>query len=73
MEDFNLPSTERTILLKSFQEAIGDVPPYFWAISQVCDLKALEKLIEIARISPATVRILATQAYTIVLYCRWNR
>jgi hypothetical protein len=73
MEDFNLPSTERTILLKSLQETIGDVPPYFWAICQVCDLQALEKLIEIARISPAIVRIFATQAYTMVLYCKWNR
>jgi hypothetical protein len=73
MEDFNLPSPERTILLNSLQEVIGDVPPYFWAICQVCDLRALEKLIEIARICPAIVRISATQAYTIVLYCKWNR
>jgi hypothetical protein len=73
MEDFNLPSPERTILLNSLQEAIGDIPPYFWAICQVCDLQALEKLIKIARISPEIVRIFATQAYTIVLYCKWNR
>jgi hypothetical protein len=68
MEDYNIPSTERTVLLKSLQEAIGDVPPYFWAICQVSDLQELEKLIEIARISPAIVRILAAQASTIVLY-----
>ncbi|ESZ95407.1 hypothetical protein SBOR_4202 [Sclerotinia borealis F-4128] len=32
MEDFNIPSKERTILLETLQEVIGNVPPYFWAI-----------------------------------------
>ncbi|TGO21091.1 hypothetical protein BPAE_0242g00070 [Botrytis paeoniae] len=68
MEDFNIPSSERIILLKAFQEEIGDVPPYFWAFCQVCDLQALQKLIDIARTSPVIVRICATQVFTTVLY-----
>lgn len=73
MEDYNIRTRERTLLLESLQQAIGDVPKYFWAFCQVCDLQALEKLIEIARISPAIVRCFASQANTIVLYCEWNR
>ncbi|KAF7914502.1 uncharacterized protein EAF01_000908 [Botrytis porri] len=68
MEDFNIPSNERITLLKAFQEEVGDVPPYFWAFCQVCDLQALQKLIDIARISPVMVRIFAAQAFTTVLY-----
>ncbi|KAE8443742.1 hypothetical protein EG329_001422 [Mollisiaceae sp. DMI_Dod_QoI] len=69
MEDFNQPSPERQGLLNTLQEAIGDIPPCFWALCQVCDLQALEALIEHARISPGTVRIIATHATdTIVLY-----
>ncbi|KAF7946224.1 hypothetical protein EAE96_009226 [Botrytis aclada] len=68
MEDFNIPSNERIVLLKALQEEIGDVPLYFWAFCQVCDLQALPKLIDVARISPAIVRILATQAFTAILY-----
>lgn len=73
MEDYNLPSTERRVLLKSLQEVIGDVSPYFWAICHVSELDALEKLIKIARISPAIVCILAAQTYTMVLYCKWDK
>jgi hypothetical protein len=72
MEDFNLPSSERIVLLNSLQEAIGDVPPYFWASCQVCDLKALGKLVELARISPAMVRIFAAQTRVLVLHCIWK-
>ncbi|KAF7880447.1 uncharacterized protein EAF02_007293 [Botrytis sinoallii] len=53
MEDFNIPSNERIVVLKALQEEIGNVPPYFWAFCQVCDLQALQKLTDIARISPA--------------------
>ncbi|KAK9364484.1 hypothetical protein V1509DRAFT_636229 [Lipomyces kononenkoae] len=42
MEDFNIPSAERVAQLKLLQEAIGDVPPYFWAACQVCHVEALE-------------------------------
>ncbi|KAH6674439.1 hypothetical protein B0J14DRAFT_700116 [Halenospora varia] len=68
MEDFNLPSLERIALLERLQETIGDVPPYFWAACQVCDLKALEKLVEVACISPAIVHALAGQTYTMIYY-----
>ncbi|KAH7355110.1 hypothetical protein BKA65DRAFT_234125 [Rhexocercosporidium sp. MPI-PUGE-AT-0058] len=70
MEDFNLPSTERTNLLKNLQEAMSDapVPPYFWAMCQVCELQALEKFIKIARISPPIFRSFTAQAYSMILY-----
>jgi hypothetical protein len=70
MEDFNIPSQERIALLERLQEAIGDVPPYFWAACQVCDLQALGKLVEVAHISPAIVCVLAGQTYTTVLHCQ---
>jgi hypothetical protein len=61
MEEFNLPSEARLKLLTSLQEMVGDVPPFFWAACQVCDVEALKKLIEHARISSGSVRILASQ------------
>jgi hypothetical protein len=70
MEDFNIPSAERLAPLERLQEAIGGAPPYFWAACQICDLKALENLVEHARISPAIVRILAGQSHTMVLHCK---
>ena len=70
MEDFNLPTGERITLLGRLQEIIGEVPLCFWAACQICDLKALEKLIEHARISPPAVRILAGQTRSMVSYCK---
>jgi len=70
MEDFNIPSAERVALLERLQEAIDGVTPYFWAACQICDLKALESLVEVACISPAIVRILAGQTHTMVLHCK---
>lgn len=70
MEDFNLPSAERTILLRCLHEAMGDVPTYFWAICQVCDLQALQKLVELAQMFPAASYTIALEVYTIVLYCK---
>ncbi|KAH7317340.1 hypothetical protein BKA65DRAFT_515780, partial [Rhexocercosporidium sp. MPI-PUGE-AT-0058] len=54
MEDFNLPSTERTNLLKNLQKAMSDalVLSYFWAMCQI------------ARISPLIFRSFITQAYS---------
>jgi len=72
MEDSNIPSKERVALLEQLQEMMGGAPPYFWAACQVCDLKALEKLIEIARISPAGGRIIAGQTYKMARYCKSN-
>jgi hypothetical protein len=70
MEDFNIPSVERVTLLERLQEAMGNAPPSFWAACQICDLKALEKLIELARISPGAVRIIAGQTHTMLLHCK---
>ena len=70
MEDFNVPAAERVALLERLQEAMGGAPPYFWAACQICDLKALENLVEFARIYPANARIVAAQTYTMVLHCK---
>jgi hypothetical protein len=70
MEDFNIPSEERVALLKRLQDAIGDVPPHFWAACQVCHVEALERWVEIARISPNVVYICAGQIHTITKYCK---
>jgi hypothetical protein len=70
MEDFNLPTGERITLLGHLQEIIGEVPLCFLAACQICDLKALEKLIKLARISPPAVRILAVQSHPMVSYCK---
>ena len=70
MEDFNIPSAERVALLERLQKAIGDVPPSFWAACQVCDLKALENMVEIAFINPAIIRISAANTATMVLHCK---
>ena len=59
MKDFNIPSPERVALLECFQDAMGGAPPYFWAACQVCDLKALKKLVELACTYPAAARIIA--------------
>jgi hypothetical protein len=70
MEDFNVPSKEREALLTRLQDAIGDVPPHFWAACQVCHIEALEKLVKVAHISPAIVRISAERSHTIAQYCK---
>ena len=70
MEDFNIPSAERVALLERLQEAIGGAPPYFWAACQVCDVTALKTLVEVARINPAIVRVLAGQTRTMAQYCK---
>jgi hypothetical protein len=70
MEDFNIPGAERVALLERLQEAMGDGPPYFWAACQICDLKALEKLVEHARIYPEMARIFAGQTYKMIIHCK---
>jgi hypothetical protein len=70
MEDFNLPTGERITLLGRLEELIGEVPLHFWAACQICDLKALEKLVEIARISPPIVHVLAGQTRLMAEYCK---
>jgi hypothetical protein len=69
MEDFNVPTGERVALLEQLQEAMGGAPPYFWAACQICDLKALEALVELARRHPAWVRGMATLTRTMILRC----
>ncbi|KAK9237058.1 hypothetical protein V1525DRAFT_405181 [Lipomyces kononenkoae] len=68
MEDFNIPSAERVAQLELLQEAIGNVPPEFWAACQVCHVEALKKLVKVASISPAIVRVFAAQSRTMVRY-----
>jgi hypothetical protein len=70
MEDFNIPSAERVALLERLQEAMGGAPPYFWAACQICDLKALEDLVELARIYPVHAFLVAAGTVKMVLHCK---
>jgi hypothetical protein len=70
MEDFNIRSEERDNLLKHLQDAIGDVPPHFWAACQVCPVEALEKFVKLARISPDIVCAFAGQCHILAQYCK---
>jgi hypothetical protein len=70
-EDFNLPTDERKTLLDRLQEAMGgDVPIYFWAACQICDIQSVEKLIQVACISPPMAFMIAAQTRTMVNYCK---
>jgi hypothetical protein len=40
-KDYNIPSEERFRLLQRIQDALGDVPPTFWAAAHVCDIGKL--------------------------------
>jgi hypothetical protein len=70
MEDFNIPSKEREALLTRLQDAIGDVPPHFWAACQVCHIEAVEKFVKVAHISPVIVRAFAERSHIIAQYCK---
>ena len=58
-EDYNVPSQERIVLLQRLQDLIGDVPVYFWAACQICDIHQLGILVNVAEVSPPGVRIIA--------------
>jgi hypothetical protein len=70
MEDFNLPSPEQIALLERLQEAIGGVPPHFWAACQIYNLKALERLVEYGHEYPKILRLYSQQTYTMAHYCK---
>ncbi|KAJ8062621.1 hypothetical protein OCU04_009144 [Sclerotinia nivalis] len=68
-ENYNLPTVERVALLKQLQEAIGDVPPHFWAACQICDLDALKGLIKCGCKCPGVLRIFAQHTDKMAYYC----
>ena len=70
MEEYNQQSLERIDLLNCLQEAIGGAPPHFWAACQICDLKALERMIKCGREYPEMFRGFAQQTYTMAHYCK---
>jgi hypothetical protein len=70
MEDFNQPSPERIALLECLQQAIGSVPPHIWAACQICDPKALERLVNCGRECPGMVRIFSQQTYKMASSCK---
>ena len=70
MEDYNVPSVAREALLQTLQNAVGDVPLHFWAACQLCDLKSLEGLTELASLNPAAARLIAGQTQTMLSYCK---
>ncbi|KIM98606.1 hypothetical protein OIDMADRAFT_56956 [Oidiodendron maius Zn] len=71
MEDFNVPTAERVALLEQLQEAMGGAPPYFWAACQICDIKALEDLVEHACRFPEAAYLVALHAHTMILH--WSQ
>jgi hypothetical protein len=72
MEDYNQPSPERAALLEQLQKAIDDVPPHFWAACQICDLKALERLVTCGREYPDILLGFATHTQSMAYYCTMN-
>jgi len=70
MEDFNIPNPKRVALLERLQDAIGGAPPHFWAACQICDLKALERLVECGHEYPEILRAFSQQTYTMAHYCK---
>ncbi len=70
MEDFNLPSAERILILQDLQNAMGGAPPPFWAACQICDITALAKLVKVARESPSLARNLSTVTVQMVIHCK---
>jgi hypothetical protein len=70
MEDSNIPTAERSALLQQLQETIGDVPPYFWAAAQICDVKALERLVKCGCEYPEILVAFVQQTYSMVSYCK---
>jgi len=71
MEDFNQPSPERINLLERLEEVIGTVTPHFWAACQVCDLRALEQLLDRVGI-PGYAAGLDYTTREMVRYCKFN-
>jgi hypothetical protein len=70
-EDYNLPSEERRALLQRFQEALGDVPPHFWAACQLCDMKSLEALVKSAECCPDLLGLVIGQTgKEMIAYCK---
>lgn len=60
-EHFNIRTPERTALLQQLRDAIQKrrMPVPFWACVQICDLPNLEFLVQLARLSPKTIDIVA--------------
>ncbi|TAQ84942.1 hypothetical protein B7494_g6737 [Chlorociboria aeruginascens] len=71
MEDFNLPSEERVILLRQFRTKIEKVPPHFWAACQLCDLASLEKLVKCSHDYPQVLFAFVEQTETVIQH--WSQ
>ncbi|KAJ6070519.1 hypothetical protein N7467_011838 [Penicillium canescens] len=59
-ERFNIPSTQRKILLRQLKEALKDknVTVPFWACVQICDLAKLEFIVQLANLSGPIMEIM---------------
>jgi hypothetical protein len=59
-ERFNIPSTQRKILLRQLKEALKDknVTVPFWACVQICDLPKLEFIVQLANLSGPIMEIM---------------
>ncbi len=69
-EDFNQPCPERREILMTLHEALGEVPKHFWAACYVCDMEELRWYVDTARRRPSVVRVVATQAASMVGQCK---
>ncbi|KAJ5836865.1 hypothetical protein N7447_002891 [Penicillium robsamsonii] len=63
-ENFNIPSTQRKIMIRRLKKALleQEVPTPFWAVVQLCDLEKLEYIVQIAYFSLKMMDILADLA-----------
>lgn len=69
LEHLNIPSARRLGLITELGEVLGDklVPAAFWACLQVCNLERLQTMINVARVDPIFVTLLADRCHEIPL------
>lgn len=71
-EDFNQPSEERLQLLKQLQSELGDVPKYYWAACQVCDIEKLKIHVQISQLSSDVLLAAARCTRDMMTTCELN-
>ncbi len=76
-EDYNIPSPRRVELLQqllrnlTLEEGFKDkkVYPAFWAACYLCDLSALERLVQLSETSPLAVVVFHATSSELPLLC----
>lgn len=72
-EEFNQPSEERVQLLQQLQSELGDVPKYYWAACQVCDIEQLKILVQISQLNSNVLFVATHCARDMMTTCALNR